>query len=108
MIGISETGDAFMGQIKHDIELEMKSSYELKQAGEQLETVRNDMRTMSDDIALMWNDEHGSKMSVKTRILAAQLSDLVFSLGEITENIEKKAKLFYEAEKEAEKITSSE
>ena len=108
MIGISETGEAFMGQIKHDIELEMKSSYELKKAGEQLETVCNDLRTMSDDIALMWNDEHGGKMSDKTRILVAQLSDLVFSLWEITENIENKAKLFYEAEKEARKITSSE
>lgn len=108
MIGISETGEVFMGQIKHDIEFEMKSSYELKQAGEQLEMVRNDLRTMSENIALMWNDEHGGKMSDKTRILAAQLSDLVFNLGEITENIEKKAKLFYEAEKEAKKIASSE
>lgn len=36
MIGISETGEAFMGQIKHDIELEMKSSYELKMQGNSL------------------------------------------------------------------------
>lgn len=58
---------------------------------------------MSDDIALMWNDEHGGKMSDKTRILVAQLSDLVFSLWEITENIEKRQSFSMKRKKKPEK-----